>query len=57
MKETTTIITATITKITKVEDGTETVLPAKEDAEKYIKDMLNADDVQVTKVKNFVIEE
>lgn len=56
MKEVTTVVTATITKVIKLEDNDEIILPTKEDVCSWMKDMLDANDVQVSKVKNFVME-
>ena len=57
MKEVVTVITATITKIQKVDDERDDILellPNKDNAKDWLKDILDADDVSVSKVKNFM---
>lgn len=58
MKEVVTVITATITKIQKVDDERDDILellPNKDNAKDWLKDILDADDVSVSKCKNFMM--
>lgn len=57
MKEIVTVVKVEITKIQKVEDNVEITLPTEDSVKEWLKDTLDADDVQVSKVKNFITKE
>lgn len=57
MKEIITEVKATITAIIKVEDDTDIPKMTNSLAAEWIKDTLGADNIQVSKVKQFIMED